>query len=137
MDVAVRLLAPEAQYVKAFSRHRLADRLTDSIDGSLEIEILAKREVARHLLAMFLWRDEDIAVERRVPIQERDDRLVLIYDRVLELGIAREHLANEAASPQLFSDLSEVDVVRRPHWNDLSSGRAPGDSAAPVMRNGT
>ncbi len=85
------------------------------MDDSLEIEILAKREVACHLLAMLLRSHQDVAVEGRIPVQERDGRIVFVHHCVLVLGISCEHLAYEAASAQSFADLAEIDLLRRTH----------------------
>jgi len=48
---------------------------------------------------MVLWRHQDVPVERRIPVQERDRTLVFVHDVVLVLRVAGEHLADEAASP--------------------------------------
>src|ERR1044071_9244320 len=115
VHMAVRLLAPEAEHVKALRRHRLSDRLSDAIHDSLEIEIVVEREVSRHLLAMLFRRDQDVAVEGRIPVQKRDGGIVFVDHGVLVLGISGEHLAYEAASAQSFADLSEIDMLRLEH----------------------
>ena len=75
----------------------------------LEVEVLAGREVARDLLAVAPRRHDRLPDERRVGVQEGKRALVLVEDVVLELGIAGEELADEAAPPDASVDVSRVD----------------------------
>ena len=98
MDVPVCLLAAEAEYVQALGWYDCADRLADSIDNDLQIEVLVQAEVAGDVLAVLLGSDEDVSVQRLIALKERDRPLVFVNDVVAVLRIPAEHLADEAAT---------------------------------------
>jgi hypothetical protein len=79
-----------------------AHSLADAPYDILEIEVLLTAEVAGHLLAMLFRCDQDVAVQRRVPVEEGDRRLVFVDHEVRELGIAGDELADEAAAGELL-----------------------------------
>ena len=68
---------------------------------------------------MLLGRNEDVPVQRRVPVQKRDCDVVLVDHVVSEVGIPCDQLADEATPSKLFPDRFEVDVAAR-HIRSLS-----------------
>jgi hypothetical protein len=72
MDVPVCLLAAEAEYVQALGWYDGADRLANSMDDDLQIEVLVQAEVAGDLLAVLLGSDENVSVQRLIALKERD-----------------------------------------------------------------
>ena len=109
MDVAVSLLTAKTENVEAFRWHNLANCLTDPVDDRLEGEVLAEREVARHLFSMLLWRDEYVSVQWRISVQEGDRVLVFVDDMVFVPRVPREHFADEAPPAKLIADRVEID----------------------------
>src|SRR6266536_742183 len=71
--------------------------------------MLVTAEIACDLLAVLLGCDEDIAVQCRVAVEEGDGPLVLVDNVMTKLGVAAQHLADEAAPGELPPDRVEID----------------------------
>ena len=126
MDVPVCLLATEAEDVEPFGWHDATDRFAYAVNNPLKLDVLAEVEVARNVLAVLLWGHEDVPVQRWVAVQEGDGLAVFVDDVVLIVGVAREHLANEALPPSLSCTASKIDAFP-PESHDrhiLGTGRA-------------
>jgi aryl-alcohol dehydrogenase-like predicted oxidoreductase len=109
VDVTVPLPAPEAEDVQALGWDDGPDRLTHAMHDRLQLQVLVGLEVAGHLLAMRAGRHQDVAVQRRIPVEKRDGAFVLVDEVVREVGIACDELADEASSFQVAADGVEVD----------------------------
>jgi hypothetical protein len=109
VDVAVPLPAPEAEDVEALGWDDGPDRLAHTMHDRLQLQVLLELEVAGHILAVRARRHQDVAVQRRIPVEKRDGTFVLVDEVVREIGIACNELADEAASSQVAADGVEVD----------------------------
>src|SRR4051794_21077598 len=98
VDVPVPLPAPEAEDVQALGWDDGPDRLAHTMHDRLQLQVLLELEVAGDLLAMRARRHQDVAVQRRIPVEKRDGAFVLVDEVVREVGIACDKLADEAAS---------------------------------------
>jgi hypothetical protein len=101
MNVAVPLLTTEADHVETLCGHRPANRLPNAVHDSLQRRILVLGEVARHLLTVLAWGDEDVPVESRILVQKGNGELVLVDDMAPAAIRTGDDAANEAASPNL------------------------------------
>jgi len=72
MDVAVALLATEAQYVQALGRKNRGDCAAEAINEDLSRDIGVQPDVVDYVLEMFDGSDEGVPEQTRIPIQERD-----------------------------------------------------------------
>lgn len=98
VDVTVPLLAAEGQDVHPLGGHDLAQRLGHAMDEPLEGQVFVEGKVACDVLPMLPWRDQGVAVERGILVEEDDRRAVLVDDVVAILGILRDDLADEAGA---------------------------------------
>lgn len=104
MHVPVALLTPEAQNIEPFRGYDTPNGFPDSTHDILEGEVFLAIEVPGHLFAVLARRNEHVAVEHRVFVQERDRAVVFVDDAMLEIRIACEELADEATAGELRAD---------------------------------
>lgn len=96
--------------------------LADTVHDFLQGEVLVAAEVAGDRFPMLLRRDEDVAVQGRVTIEE-GDRLVVLVDHVMrEVGVAGEQLADEAPPGEASAKLLEVHRARSMDRHRLANG---------------
>jgi hypothetical protein len=77
-------------------RHDGLDRAGDAIDDALQPQVLVLAQVPDEVLDMAARHDEHIAVDGRVPAEERRVLAVVVDDLVLVVGMVRERGADEA-----------------------------------------
>jgi hypothetical protein len=78
----------------------LADRLAHQVHQALQREVLLDPEVGGHLLPVGPWGDQRGAEQRRVPSKEGNDVVVDPDEMRPILGVAGQHLADEARPPR-------------------------------------
>jgi hypothetical protein len=96
MNVAIELLATQAKDVQTFTRHGPRHGLADRTYDFLQFEVLTRAEVADHVLAVFLWGDEDMAPDRGPLGQKGHGDVVLVDDVVVVVSVAGDCRAHEA-----------------------------------------
>jgi hypothetical protein len=120
VHVTIGLLTAEAHDVKALSRDDPPNRLTNPRDHGLKGEVLVESEVPSYLLAVLSGRNQDVAVERRVSIQERDRRVIFTHNVMGIVRVACEHLADKATAIQPITDRLEVNGSPIVWWSVLA-----------------
>jgi hypothetical protein len=96
MHVRVALIASQGKQVDSLRAQLLARSFRDTVEPSLKGQVRLDREIARDLLAVLAWRNEDPANQAWLSAQEGNDNLVLVDDVRGILGITSHDPADEA-----------------------------------------
>ena len=138
MDMLKALIAPEAEYIEPFCRDYVRDSAPQPVDASLEVQVFRFREVAHDRRPVVDGRDEQVAEESWMRVEEGKTELVPIDDG--ELGRSLDQVADQAAAGGVLSlevlEVLDVVEVRRlevlgSHGSTPHCGIRRGNQAGP------
>lgn len=96
VHMRISLPGPQGQQIHPLRREHRLDRERHTAYGLHHPHVTVVREPADHILHMFPGRDENLARQRRPPVQERHMVRVLIDQLVLVAGFSLQERADEA-----------------------------------------